>query len=52
MLIVEHDVPLVLSLTDYVYVLDFGELIFEGTPDEVRASTIVRDAYLGTSADG
>lgn len=52
MLIVEHDVPFVLSLTDYVYVLDFGRLIFEGTPDEVRRSTFVRDAYLGTSADG
>ena len=46
-LLVEHDMSLVLELCEYVYVLDFGELIFEGSPQEVVASPIVRAAYLG-----
>ena len=46
-LLVEHDMSLVLELCQYVYVLDFGELIFEGPPQEVVASPIVRAAYLG-----
>lgn len=47
LLLVEHDMSLVMSLCDYVYVLDFGNLLFEGTPAEVAASSIVRTAYLG-----
>jgi hypothetical protein len=39
----------VLEICHHIYVLDFGELIFEGSPQEVAASPIVRDAYLGTS---
>jgi ABC-type branched-subunit amino acid transport system ATPase component/branched-subunit amino acid ABC-type transport system permease component len=46
-LLVEHDMSLVLDVCSYVYVLDFGELIFEGDPDSVRESRIVRAAYLG-----
>jgi ABC-type branched-subunit amino acid transport system ATPase component/branched-subunit amino acid ABC-type transport system permease component len=46
-LLVEHDLSLVLDLCGYVYVLDFGELIFEGTPAEVAGAQRVRDAYLG-----
>jgi len=46
-LLVEHDMSLVLDVCDYVYVLDFGERIFSGTPDEVRASPVVQAAYLG-----
>jgi ABC-type branched-subunit amino acid transport system ATPase component len=49
-LLVEHDMALVMRVCEYVYVLDFGELIFEGSTDEVRESPIVRDAYLGTGA--
>jgi ABC-type branched-subunit amino acid transport system ATPase component/branched-subunit amino acid ABC-type transport system permease component len=49
-LLVEHDMGLVMSICDYIYVLDFGELIFEGTPTAVRGSQLVRDAYLGVSA--
>ena len=49
-LIVEHDMSLVMSTCDYIYVLDFGEPIFEGTPSEVGASDIVRAAYLGSEA--
>ena len=48
LLLVEHDMSLVLSLCDRIYVLDFGELIFEGTPAEVASSSIVRAAYLGS----
>ncbi len=47
-LIVEHDMTVIAGLCDYVYVLDFGRLIFEGTSQAVLASDIVRAAYLGT----
>jgi ABC-type branched-subunit amino acid transport system ATPase component len=47
-LIVEHDMSLVMSRSDYIFVLDFGRPIFQGTPAEVRNSEIVRSAYLGT----
>jgi ABC-type branched-subunit amino acid transport system ATPase component len=47
-LLVEHDMALVARVCEYVYVLDFGELIFEGTMDEVAASDVVRAAYLGS----
>jgi ABC-type lipopolysaccharide export system ATPase subunit len=39
-----------MELCDYIYVLDFGELIFEGTPEQVRDSPVVQAAYLGTDA--
>jgi ABC-type branched-subunit amino acid transport system ATPase component len=48
LLLVEHDMALVMGICDYLYVLDFGTLIFEGTPDEVRRSDVVRAAYLGS----
>ena len=46
-LLVEHDVSLVMRVCSYLYVLDFGVLIFEGDPASVSASPIVRAAYLG-----
>ncbi|MQA63790.1 MAG: ATP-binding cassette domain-containing protein [Actinophytocola sp.] len=49
-LLVEHDMSLVMSICGYLYVLDFGEMIFEGTPEQVRESEAVRAAYLGSEA--
>ena len=46
-LLVEHDMSLVMEICDYLYVLDFGQLVFQGTPAEVSASDKVRAAYLG-----
>jgi ABC-type branched-subunit amino acid transport system ATPase component/ABC-type branched-subunit amino acid transport system permease subunit len=46
-LLVEHDMTLVRQVCDHVYVLDFGELIFEGTAEEMHQSSAVRGAYLG-----
>lgn len=47
LIMVEHDVAAVLSLSDIVFVLDFGERIAVGPPDEIRTDPAVRAAYLG-----
>jgi ABC-type branched-subunit amino acid transport system ATPase component/branched-subunit amino acid ABC-type transport system permease component len=49
-LLVEHDMSLVMGICDEIYVIDFGHLVFKGTPDGVRRSEIVRAAYLGDAA--
>ncbi|MGD9796453.1 MAG: ABC transporter ATP-binding protein, partial [Acidimicrobiia bacterium] len=46
-LLIEHNVAMVLETCDRVYALDFGQLIGEGTPAEVRSNPAVIAAYLG-----
>ncbi|WP_432973826.1 ABC transporter permease subunit [Dactylosporangium sp. CA-233914] len=46
-LLVEHDMDLVMRLSQRIFVLDFGKPLFDGTPAEVRGSAVVQAAYLG-----
>jgi branched-chain amino acid transport system ATP-binding protein len=48
--LVEHNMPLVMSTADQIHVLDKGQLLTSGTPAEVQANPDVRRAYLGTAA--
>ncbi len=51
LLLVDHDMGLVLSVCDRIYVLDLGRVIAEGTPQEIRESPLVIEAYLGAEDD-
>ncbi|MFN2537912.1 MAG: ABC transporter ATP-binding protein [Mycobacteriales bacterium] len=49
-LLVEHDVELVMRVCHEIHVLDFGQVIAHGSPDQVQRDPVVQAAYLGTSA--
>ena len=51
MVLIEHDMGVVMDISDNVVVLDYGKIIADGPPDEVRANQEVIDAYLGVSHD-
>jgi branched-chain amino acid transport system ATP-binding protein len=50
--LIEHDMGVVMDISDRVVVLDYGEKIGDGTPDEVRRNKAVIDAYLGVAHQG
>jgi branched-chain amino acid transport system ATP-binding protein len=50
-LLIEHNIGLVLKLCERIFVLDSGEIIEDGPPDQVRNSDAVRHAYMGTQRE-
>ena len=51
-LIIEHDMPLIMQLSDHIYAMAAGAVISSGSPDEVQSDPAVIESYLGTSRYG
>ncbi len=51
MIVVEHDMSLVMSLSDHIFVLHQGRLLFEGSPAAVQSNLAVQEAYLGSPGE-
>jgi branched-chain amino acid transport system ATP-binding protein len=49
--VIEHDMPFVMRLCDYLYVLDFGVVVAVGDPASIRRNPVVIDAYMGQEFD-
>lgn len=49
-IVIEHHVPFMLRICDYIYVLNFGQLLAEGEPAEIRKNVAVAEAYMGEGA--
>src|SRR5581483_3109864 len=51
MLVIEHDMPLITSISDEIIALELGAVVCQGTPDEVISNPIVISSYLGGDLD-
>jgi len=47
--LIEHDMGVVMDISDHVVVLDYGKKLASGSPDEIRGNQAVIDAYLGVA---
>jgi branched-chain amino acid transport system ATP-binding protein len=50
-LLIEHDMKLVMSLSDWIFVMDYGRKIAQGTPEDIKNNPLVIKAYLGEDSD-